>query len=203
MKEKKKGCYFRGQVKKKPLLIDEQKILLEVAKKYKIYRNRDIYKTVLTLLDTGMHKSVMANPIKYELVVKQYNLPMKKGLYIEWYRPKKSKIKGFTSIKASKQINIWIVDFISKLKPIYKNFFNEMCIHLQKLIISEYPNIDFYGGNQLSPSTFRHTCCCNLLIKGMPEIMVGQVLNVDKKTLGFYANFVGGMINDVYNTIDW
>lgn len=101
-KEKKK-------TEKKPLSKAHFQDLIQVALNHK---NTDALKVILLMRYTGMHVSVLAEPIKMNLHVEVEP----EGNYIVWERPKKEGKTAYTSIKQSRHINFKVQKFIEELK---------------------------------------------------------------------------------------
>lgn len=185
-------------VRKKPLTEVDYMQLQRAAT---VHKNPDALRAVQLLRYTGMHISVIADPIKH-------NLSFRDG-YITWLRPKKKGNDALVVIKKSKHITFdlttWIVDLRGRrlaLDGIEKS----RGIHLRASRQYFYKLIQECGAmaglKNISPMSLRHT----FAVQSLPILgrdMVQQIMNCSSKTLQTYVKYDTKTQREVYDRVGW
>jgi integrase len=165
---------------KEPLTENEEEVLIDAAKGFGEFEHQ----TILVLLDTGMHVSVLCKP-KYGLHIE--------GEHLVWGRPKKSGKQSMTRIKISKRLKPFIKAYVETPRPGARQYYNEMFHKIGKQC----------GLYNISPMSCRHTLAVKLLKRGISPTIVKDILNCSLTTLGTYGKFTTRMVDKSLDGIGW
>lgn len=178
------------KTEKEPLTLKQ---LTRMENTARTYDDASILKIFQLLRYTGMHPSVLVDP-KYDL----HETTNDNGkAIIVWKRPKKKGKDAHTSIKKASAINFDINDFVKRYQR-RKRKRSRQYIHSVIMKIGEDTGIP-----GTSPMTLRHSACVDLLNRGIPEVVVMQIMNVSKKTMGHYAKYTDAGKADILEKVDW
>ena len=185
----------QGSVEKTPLTDVEWERVLQAATN----KSEEARMIVLILRWTGMHVSILAEPIKYNLHIETE----KDGEYFIWNRTKKTKKKeAHTNIKIHSSIDFNLHDFINELKrrrtsgkkrQISRQYFYETVKDVGERA----------GIPSLSPMSFRHTLGVSMLNDGYPESFVQQKLNCSTAVLKTYLKQAKKTGKPLYQRFGW
>lgn len=157
-------------------------------------------KCMLVLRWTGMHVSVLAEPILYDLHIEKED----GSEYIVWRRTKKSGKDAYVSIKAHPQVRGHMVvgDWVQELRE-------RRSSRLKHRISRQYfygliKEVGYSAGiPDLSPMSFRHTFGVWLLNQGAPEEFVRQKLNVSHNVMRTYVRYTRQTEQPMYKRLGW
>jgi len=162
----------------------EEVAVIKAAKQYSEFA----YQTVMILLKTGMHISVLVDPQKHGVRITD--------THIIWHRPKKSGAYAETRIKIHDDIRPFVdTYFTTPHGKNRKDFYDMLRTVGDKAGLSHL---------RLSNMTFRHTLAVRLLEEGLPEAFVQQILNCSQATLRrAYAKITQPKIDEILDEIEW
>ena len=162
--------------RKRCLTIEEERLVIESCKD-------DLERqTVLILLDTGMHVSVLCTPAMHQLQVKDGHL--------EWRRPKTGRD---VKIKIKKRIAPFVEDYFNKDRPKDRRFYHSMIRDIGRRV-----------GLDVSPMTFRHTFGVRCFEGGLTINTVQRLMGVRNiSVLMRYAELTDRMVDKELERIDW
>lgn len=188
----------------KECLTDEQfDRLLGVATRM----SEEARRVLLILKYTGMHISVLCNPVYVE---REYNrrkgqkkpfvdpnleiIPLNKKPYFSWKRPKKVGKDAEVRLPVSKHI-----DFVSDLDTFIRELrsrehYSDRNYYFK--LIREIGNRAGIKG--VSPMTLRHTFAVWMLDEGYPEKLVQQVMNCSDRVLKRYSKYTTKRMDDLF-----
>lgn len=160
---------------KEPLTEEQMKKILEVCNEWE-------KETVLFLLNTGMHISVLCNKKKSELKYQDG--------YLSWRRPK---TKRYLRLKVPKAVLPFIDNIINR--PNYsRQYYFQMIKDIGRKA----------GIPDLSPLTFRHTFGVNMLKKGADIPTLKELMGVENTAvLMRYLKHTNNMVEKFLDKIDW
>ena len=185
----------RGSVEKESLSDDEYDRILQAATR----RGEEARRIVLILRWTGMHVSVLADPIKYDLHVEREG----DGDYFVWKRTKKSKDKeARTDIKIHSSIDFDVREYIKELVQRRKAR-NKRRISRQYFYDVVRDVGERAGIPDVSPMSFRHTLGVWMLNNGYPESFVQQKLNCSTAVLKTYLKRARETGKPLYDRYGW
>jgi len=172
-------------VEKLPLTDLEYNKLLKAATS----RSEECKKIILLYRWAGMHESVLAEPIKYNLRVENDR--------IIWDRPKKKGKEAYTSIKISKNVDFDVSAFIDELKKRKRRISRQYFYDVVK-------NCGLEAGLKgISPMSLRHTLGVWMLNNGYNESDVEQTLNCSRKVLKTYVKHSPKTRDEKFDRLGW
>jgi integrase len=151
------------------------------------------YEILLLLRWTGCHPSVIVEK-KYDL--KETTNDDGKPI-IQWKRPKKEGKDAFTSIMKSREIKFDVNKFMEKFRNRRRKKSRQYIYELVKRASLSA------GYSGVSPMTFRHSVCVDLLNRGIPEVVVMQILNVSPRTMRRYAKYTDKGKVSILERVGW
>jgi integrase len=179
-----------GKTTKDPLTEAEQERLLAAARKMGDFQGVDVEKTILILLDTGIHISVLADPHGHNI---RFNVGSNGRKEMRWFRPKKKGSAADTRIILKERIAPWAEDFINSKRPGYTEFYWHM---IKKVGVEA-------GLPKISPMTFRHTFAVNMVRAGFPATVIKDSLNCSEKVLFRYTKYSEEMRDNEFIERGW
>lgn len=174
----------RGKNTKEPLSDEDQDLILRKAREIGTYFGVDVERTVLMLMETGIHISVLARPEDHRV---RFFINNKGHPEMRWYRPKKKGADADTRVILSPRTKEWAEEYMLGKRPRYTEFYWRMLKELGENA----------GMKDLSQMTFRHTFAVNMLRRGVPESTIKDILNCSEKTLRRYVRYREETIDDV------
>lgn len=159
-------------------------------------KDSDAYRIFMILRYTGCHASVLSDRTLnlHEEVDEEGNC------FIVWTRPKRGRnpASNRTSIPKSSRIRFDVGEFA-------RNMYSRKRRRSRRYIWEVIKRLGEEAGiPSLSPLSLRHSLAVELLDEyGWPEVLVSQVLNVDRKTLKWYGRFTDKRIVDRFKSINW
>lgn len=163
---------------KEPLTPEEEKRVLEAC------RNSFEKQTVLVLLDTGIHVSLLPLLTKDNV----------KGGRITWKRTKKKGADAIVSVPISKRISPFIEKYVQLEKPKDRWFYWDMVKKIGRRA----------GIDDLSPLSFRHTFGVRMLEMGLKIPEVQRYMGVSTiKTILRYTKYKDVMTEEKLKKSGW
>lgn len=169
----------KGGVEKRALNDDELKKVMAAA----LLEGEEAVKVITILRWTGMHVSILAEPIKYDLRVDKDS---EDGLdYIMWDRTKKTGKAAHTEVMLHQDIDFDIKAFIKELcerrkarrpRRISRQYFYRLVHDVG--VRAEIPD--------LAPMSFRHTFGVDLANRGADIHFIIETMNCSMKTARTY-----------------
>lgn len=174
------GCNKRikyqstGERLKLGLSLGEQRQLLAAAKTFydspkgagsqSGLDNERVYQTLYLMIQAGMHRKVIAEPLEQGLEFK--------GNGLSWFRPKKKGLDAYTVFPLPVEARAWAggyVEWLRERKGIPWTTINRM--------VRGVADAAGLQRRKVSPLTLRHTCGVNLARRGVPITEICTLLN--------------------------
>jgi len=122
--------------------------------------------------------------------------------YIQWRRPKKrDMMAGTTRLPVSKEIAAFIVEFVARPFPLFRQHWFHLFKKLGAETLKRHP--EHPGIGRLCPLALRHTCCVELLRRGVSPEFVRQALNVSPSSMAYYSKLVPKMLTEQLRKVEW
>jgi len=168
-----------GSRTKEPLTQKQQELLIAQAMQMGDFE----YKTVLILLETGMHISVLSD--------KKANLRVWEDKFLQWTRPKNGEP---ISMPIPKRLRPWIANYLNSSRPPYRTWYNRLLKELGKRT----------GIVGLSPLTLRHTFAVNRLNQGYTlGDLQGLMGTRSLRSLAHYTRYSKAYMESRYEGKEW
>lgn len=138
--------------------------------------------TLLILLDTGMHISVLCDPAKHRLEIKEG--------HIQWIRPKTGRQ---VRIKVRKRIAPFIEAYFKQERPTDRRYYHELIRSIGRRV-----------GMSISPMTCRHTFGVRCFEMGLTINEVQRLMGVrNVSVLMRYAEITDKMLEAKLEQVGW
>lgn len=170
-----------------PLILEEQELIFKYAKEYdeKLggWCGISVYKTILFLLDTGIHPA-SARPGNVK--VKRSRV----GDQIVWNRTKKEGLDAVTAIPMPESLDSWVEEFVKTDLLTNRRYYWDMCKALRDYIQQQMGEDMPEFIKQLGPRQLRHTFGVNRIAgirgKKCDPYEVKAWMNCSWKTMEYY-----------------
>lgn len=181
-KAKKRKVANKGIRTKEPLTPEQQEAILKVAEKMGDFE----YRTVLVLLETGMHPCVLANDC-------EESTPDLRiwGNNLQWTRPKND---FKVSMPIPQRLREWIEEYLASERPQYRQWYNRLLRDIGAK--AKVP--------RLSPLSLRHTFAVNRLNDGYELHDLQHLMGTrDLKSLAHYTVYSPAYMEKRYKGREW
>ena len=170
-----------------PLTEEEQEIVLKYAKEYDEafggFNGTSIYKTIIFLLDTGIHPK-SARP--GNVILRR----TRDGNYLKWNRTKKKGLQAPTMIPLPITLEEWIDEYLENGLLLKRQYYWDACKSLRDFINTKLKGDMPEYIKQLCPRQLRHTFgvnrVCGIRGETCDPHEVKDWMNCSWKTLEFY-----------------